>query len=933
MIKNIKKISIAFLLQIITLHLVVLSASTVDSTFETGVLDNGITYYVKQNALPDNTLEFRLVFKAGSILETEAQRGLAHFCEHMAFNGTEHFEGNSVIKYLESVGVGFGSNLNASTGFDRTIYQFSLPVKDEAGIDSAYMIFSDWVRGLSFNHDDIDAERGVIMSEWRTSQGQQSRFKELVIPKLYYNSRYTERLPIGDTAVIKGFEYDEIKDFYKAWYRPDLTAIIVAGDIEKDLAVQKVKEWFADIALPDAPQERKYYDVPVQDSTFILRIADPEETATSISILLKEQSSSTYTDADVKEKLKGYLFNRIFNARLTELSKSATPPFLSASISSPNRITHSMSLKSVSIMPVERDYLTAISAFRRELDRVRTFGVLETELARTKEQIIKAQEKSLRNYDKRKSGTFVNDYIQNFLFEDPINDPQAILTQYERLLSEISAPDLISEIDSWYASNNRVILIETPQKYEAEMPSDVALLASIDSASKLPLKAYEELDYSKPFFTDHLAKATIVDSSYDASLDLTQWTLSNGVKVLLKPTDYSTNHIQFRAFSPGGYSLLSDDDFFAASKLHSYYSGTGYGEFSKPMLRKKFSDKSAKVVAAVNEYNEGMVGNSDHESFELSMQYAYMQFVHPREDSLVFNSFKTRLLTSYQDAHLKPSYVFSDTLIKTLYQHNPRKFVIPPMEWVHNMSVEQMQRIHSERFADASDFTFVFAGDFELDSVRPNIVKYLGNLPNINRKEDPIPNKAKALKAPNEFVFPLGHSDNVSKVMMRYTGTSTGDNFEQSKVTCAAAILNMRLLDVLREKEGDVYSVSVKGAVGSIPKPLFSGNIYFTCDPSKVDKLVAMTEDIIKTLAKEGPTAVELENVKKIEIEKLRKYQESNLFWVRSLKTYLENDWSLQEITSGESHIEAIRPRDVEKVMRKYFKAPNTFILAPESQD
>ncbi len=905
---------------------------SVDSTFEKGVLDNGLTYYVKQNTTPINTIEFRLIFKAGSILETVPQCGLAHFCEHMAFNGTEHFERNAVIKYLESVGVGFGSNLNASTSFDRTMYQFSLPYKDEGGLDSAFMIFSDWVKGLSFNPKDIEAERGVIMSEWRTDQGQKNRFKQLVMPKLYYNSRYAIRMPIGDTAVIQHFEYHEISDFYKAWYRTDLTAVVVSGDIDKELALAKINQWFGDIPRLENAQERKYYSIPVQDSTFVIKFADPEETTTSLSLIQKINKKREYDDADIRNELINEIFTDIINTRLSEISKKSDAPFMLAKLSTPNRLSHDMFIKSISITPVEQNYYQALTSVKKELCRIAKYGALADELAREKEDIIKRQERAVKGYGKRKSSSFASQYIANYLFGMPIKDAQTVLDDYNRLLPSITNDDIKEVVNSWYKTDNRIVLVETPQKYEAQLPQDDSLLYCFDSISYDNVEPYVEEDFSKPFFTDKLHQVKIVNSSYDADYNLTEWDLDNGVKILLKPTDYAKDNIQFRAFSPGGYSLLGEDDFFTASKMHAYLQGAGYGDFSKSDLNKKFNGKSAKVIAAVNEYDEGLVGNSDHESMELMLQYIYMQFVHPGEDSLAFNRFKNRLLTTYKDANLKPDYVFEDKVVRTLYQNHPRKYVIPNMDWVNNMTMNQVNRIVADRFADASDFTFVFVGDFETDSIKEMVTSYLGNLPNIGRKESPKDMKYKPLESSETFKFDLGSAPNVAKVTMRFNGKATGDNFEKAVLDAASSVLTMRILASLREKEGDIYSAAAKGGVATIPVKRSVGAISFTCSPDKVDKLVRMTKEIIDTLAMEGPTEKELVNVKTIQLEKYKKYRESNLYWVRTIKTYLENGWDISEIDNQGDFIKDINAKQVKKAVKCYYKDPVTFVLMPENK-
>ena len=911
---------------------IVSSALAQDSTFATGTLNNGLTYYVKQNALPENNVEFRLVFKAGSILETEAQKGLAHFCEHMAFNGTEHFQGNSVIKYLESVGVAFGSNLNASTGFDRTIYQFSLPYRDDAGLDSAFMIFSDWVKGLSFDHDDIDAERGVIMSEWRTSQGQKDRFRELVIPKLYYNSRYAERLPIGDTAVIQHFEYEQIKSFYKTWYRPDLTAIIVSGDIDKDLALSKIETWFANIPNPNEDKERPYYSIPNQDTTFILKHNDPEETSTAISVLIKENKALSYQEDDIRQELVEYIFVKTLNARLLELSKQKNAPFQKASLSPLNLMTQTTSLKSISIIPQDYDYNNAIEAYRTELDRIHTYGVLDTELSRAKEALIKHQERSVIAASKRKSSSYAEAYIRHFLFGNPLWSEEEVLAQYKQLLPTISNQDIITEAKSWYDTTNRVILIESPEKYADAIPADSAILACFDNTQKHKISNYSEEDYSQDFFTEKLQQqGAIIDSSYNEQLDITRWTLNNGLKIILKPTNFSTDHIQFRAFSPGGHSLLNDDDFFAASKLHNYLSSVGYGDFSKDQLSKKFNGKKAKVIAAVNQYDEGLVGSSDHEGLELMLQYIYLHFTQAREDSLAFERYKKRLISTYKDADLNPSYAYGDSVQRILYQNHIRKFTFPNKAWLNNMSISQMNKIKEDRFADAGDFTFVFVGDYKIDSVRTLLVDYLGSLPSQGLHEEAKNLHIKPLKSTNTYILEMGKTDNISKVSMWFNSNTKAQLGEQEKVTAATAILNMRLLEELREKEGAVYSVSARGKITLQPFPAFQGKIYFSCKPEDVDKLITMSQAIIKELAQHGATQAEIENVKKIEVEKRIKYEKSNLFWVRSLKLYIENDWSFKNIDQGVKRIRNITNKDIKSVMKHYYKKTNVFVLAPKS--
>lgn len=915
------------LISILLLNLVTVSAA--DSTFVKGVLDNGLTYYVKQNSLPANTLEFRLIFKAGSILETEEQKGLAHFCEHMAFNGTEHFPGNEIIKYLESVGVEFGTNLNASTGFDKTMYKFSLPIKNEASIDSGLLVCSDWVRGLTFNNYDIDAERGVILSEWRTGLGKTSRFKEKVIPKLYYGSRYVERLPIGDTAVIQHFEYDVIKDFYSDWYRPDLAAIIISGDWPLEESVSKIEAYFGDIKKAKRPKKRPYYSIPKQDSTFVLVLADPEETSTSISVLLKEERSEAYNDETLKEMFIDNIFVKILNNRLSEKAKAMDAPYMSASLSAPSMMIASTSMASISITPLDNDYTQAIDAYRAELDRIKLHGVLVQELDRTKAALIKSKKRTIKTHADRKSASFINDYIADFLYNTPIHTSEEELLDYERVLETISVDDISAESDNWYLTNNRIILVETPEKYESVVPSSTELLALFDKALDTTLTAYSEDLLDMPFFTETLEEASVVDSSFYNALNITEWVLSNGVKVILKPTTYSKDYIQFRAFSPGGYSLLPDSLFFTASKMHSYLRTAGFGAFTKADLNKRFSHKRAKVIAAINEYNEGMVGSSDHESLELMMQYIYTHFYNHGQDTLSFVNFKNRLLTTYADAHSNPSYVFSDTLIKTQYQNHPRKFVFPDTSWLQSMTYDNMNQVIEDRFADASDFTFVFVGDFDVDSMRNVLVPYLGNLPNINREEEPLNLHYDVLKEHGTYTYSLGKTADVSKVSMRFSSVSSGLPFEQKLIDCASSIVQMHLLKVLREEEGAIYSISAKGTVVSIPEPVFGGSISFPCESSRALELIQMTQDVILQLITDGVTEDELNVVRNIELEKVKKVEKNNLFWVRSMKEFIENDWPISDIDKATPYLERLTTTQVILAIKQYYRASNNYIFAP----
>ena len=906
----------------------------VDSKTRIGKLDNGLTYYIRKNDLPKNRGEFYIAQKVGSILEDESQRGLAHFLEHMCFNGTKHFPGNSLIKYLESIGVKFGENVNAYTALDETVYNLSnVPLTRETILDSALLVLHDWSGFVSLENKDIDDERGVIREEWRTRNTGEYRVMDAMIKEVFANSQYANRLPIGSIDIINNFPYQTIKDYYKKWYRPDLQGIIVVGDVDVDKVEAKIKALFADIPAPVNPAPRTRFQVPNNTTPIVSVQTDPEVQQIQLSVYYKHDAVPT----EMKSTMNYYFMHVIndlvatmFNARLFELSKKPTPPFAGARGSYDGFIvTPTKDAWSVSAAPRNNNEAeTALRAIVRENERMRRFGFTASEFSRAKTEMLRNYETAYNERDKQKNDSYVNECVQLFLNNEPM---PGIAYEYDlinKVLPGIPLDALNKLVKSYVSDTNVVFTVSGPKKEGVTIPTKEQVLAIWDEVKKENIEAYVDIVSDKPLLEKKPAAGKVVKTE-QKPFGYTQWTLSNGVKVLLKKTDYKKDQVIMNSYSPGGSSLVKDADVPSVSVLNEVLRLGGVGQFSSVELEKMLTGKIVSVGPSVASLNEAIGGSASPKDFKTLMELTYLYFTQPRKDQDAFNSWVVRKKNQLENAAQEPMNSFIDTLTTIITNHNPRgkRF---DLTMLSKVDYNKVMEIYKDRFADASDFTFFFTGNIEPDSIKGLVETYLGGLPSTNRKETfkdlgMYPPKGvvknnfnKKLQVPKTSVF------------VGYTGEIPYSIENSVLMDYVESILNIIYTESIREKEGGSYGVSVNGSMNKLPKPRFVFQVFFDTDPAKKDKLTAIVYDEVKKLITDGPSETNINKAKEFMLKKHQEDLTENGYWSGII--YEQTVLGVDDYTTIEKVISSATATMIKEFAKKIFSQNNVIevSMSPE---
>ena len=897
----------------------------VDSKTRIGKLDNGLTYYIRKNELPKNRCEFYIAQKVGSILEEENQRGLAHFLEHMCFNGTKHFPGNSLIKYLESIGVKFGENVNAYTSIDETVYNLSnVPLTRETIIDSALLVLHDWSGFVSLDNKEIDDERGVIREEWRTRNTGGYRVMDAMIKEVFANTQYANRLPIGSIDIINNFPYQTIKDYYKKWYRPDLQGIIVVGDVDVDKVEAKIKKLFADIPAPVNPATRTMYQVPDNTKPIVSIQTDPEVQQIQLSMYCKHDAVPT----EEKSTLKYYavsvindLVSTMFNARLFELSKKPTPPFAGARGSYGEFIvTPAKDAWSVSASPRNNNEAdTALRAIIRENERMRRFGFTESEFNRAKKDLLRSYETAYNERDKQKNDAYVDECVQHFLNNEPMPGIEYEYDLVSKNLSRVPLETVNKIVQGYVSDNNVVFTVSGPQKEGVTIPTKDQVLAIWDEVKKEKIAPYVDIVSDKPLL-DKKPIAGKVIKTEQKPFGYTQWTLSNGVKVLLKKTDFKKDQVIMSSYSPGGSSLVKDADLPSVSVLNEVARLGGVGQFNSVELDKMLTGKIVSVSPSVSNLSEGIGGSASPKDFETLLQLTYLYFTQPRKDQDAFNSWVVRKKNQLENAAQNPMNSFNDTLVAVMTNRNPRGKRLD-LKMLSKVDYNKVMEIYQDRFKDASDFTFFFTGNIEPDSVKGLVETYLGGLPSINRKENfkdlgIYPPKGivknnfnKKLQVPKTTVF------------VAYSGEVPFTPVNIVLMDYVESILDFIYTDNIREKEGGSYGVEVNGNLSKVPKQRFSFQIYFDTDPAKKDKLIGIVYDEIKKLVANGPSEVNINKAKEFMLKKHQEDLAENGYWSGII--YNQIILGIDNHTTDEKIISSATPAMIKDFAKKIFNQGN----------
>jgi zinc protease len=857
-----------------------------DPEIATGQLDNGLTYYVYENEEPEDVAYLRLVIKAGSLQEDEDQQGLAHFVEHMAFNGSLNFDSGEIINFLESIGMEYGAHLNASTGYDKTIYKLKIPTDDQKIIKKSILVLADFAGKVSFKEQAFENERKVVVEEWRASLGSTERQREKLIKINFANSKYAVRKPIGKVDLIKTFEPQRARDFYYEWYRPELMAVIAIGDFEKENIVSLINEHFSSLTNPTQGRPREVYSVPLTTKDSVYFVTDTEETTTLVRVLFNHKTKLFRTQGDFRDNVVLGIYLDLLNQRLSEIALQKDPPFVAAGIYE-DQLTPKNTQYTLAFIPLNNDFERGFEAMLTEIERVRQHGFLNSELERIKDDYLSYYQKIYDNRDDQDSTFFLQDFVDRFVNKEAIT---SIVFDYElikAILLTITIEDLKTITDKWFLDAGRKIVITAPEKNIDSLPAPDDLLALLNQSSQNQLAVYEEDDVvQRPLLEVSPVPSKIIYEKYHKQLDTTEWHLANGVRVILKPTDFKKNSVRFSAQSPGGTSLVSDEFFVSADKAIDVVIYSGVGSFNTIELNKKLSGKNLSIEPKIFSLSEGMSGSSTTEDLSTLFELIYLYFTAPRFDDDDFENYKKREREMLLDRQLDPEEVFSDLYISKLYNNHYR--VRPwTLELLEEVDYEQAFQFYQERFDNAGDFTFYFVGSFDLKMIKPLVERYLGGLPSTFKREN--------WKDRNVDYFRGIHSDTLkmglepkSTTYLIYTGPFAYNIRNRLNFYAMQKMLNIRLNETVREKIGGVYSIGAYGSKAKYPNQSYAFIIYFNSDPERQEEIIEVIEQEIENLQEKGFGQSYLDKVNKQMLQEYREEYKTNDFWLSTFQFY---DW------------------------------------------
>ena len=903
-----------------------------DPAVLTGQLDNGLRYYVRQNGRPENRAFLRLVVRAGSVLEDDDQLGLAHFVEHMAFNGTEHFEKAELLDYLQSIGMRFGADVNAYTSFDETVYMLEVPTDDPDILDKALLVLEDWAGAVTLDDEEVELERGVVIEEWRGGRGAGARLLDAEIPYRFHGSRYAERLPIGDPEMLREVPPQRLRDFYRDWYRPDLMAVVAVGDFDAEAMEASIGRRFAALQGPDEPRERFETEIPPHEETLVSIFTDPELTRSSISVAFKGEADEFVTVADYRERLVRGLYNGLLNNRLAERAEEADPPFIGAT-STRGTLARTRSLYLLRAGAREGAEVRALEALLTESERARRHGFEESELERARVNTLRSMDRAWDERDKTHSAAYAGEYQRNFLSDEPFPG-----IAYERELARRYVPGItLAEVnrvaDGWIHDEDRVILASGPQKEGLAPPVEEELLAVFDRVGELEVAAWEDDVGEGALVPVRPSPGRIVERSAIEELGVTEWRLSNGVRVVLRPSDFKNDEVLFASFSPGGVSLVSDEDWLEANVATSVAQLSGFGNFSLTQLNKALAGKVARVGPVIGPLFEGINGRGSPKDLETLFELIYLSGTSPRRDAEAYDSFLTRQGALLRNQSAMPVYAFVKTLQELLSQEHPRRRMLTE-EMLAELDRDRIFAVYEDRFRDFSDFTFFFAGSFELEAMEPLVATWLGGLPSTGREEAWRDVGVRPPEGRVERTVYKGLEDK-SQVALVYTGPFEQSQLNRYRLNSMVSLLRDRLRERLREELGGTYGANVGGGAERIPVSAFAIQIGFGCDPDRVEEMLRAVNEEIARLREEPATDEEVGQIAEQQRRGRETAKETNGFWLGVLQSVYRFEDDPLSILAYEELFDRLDAEMIRSAARDYLGGENLVqvLLMPEASE
>lgn len=902
----------------------------VDPKVRIGTLPNGLRYYIRQNAKPENRAELRLVVNAGSILEKDDQRGYAHFVEHTAFNGTRNFAKNDLVKYLQSIGVRFGADLNAYTSFDETVYILPIPTDTARIVNQAFTILEDWAHGQVFDSAEVIAERGVVHEEWRGGKGANERMLQQFLPILLKNSQYAKRLPIGSDTTIMAATSAKLRPFYRDWYRPDLMAVVAVGDFNPDTIEAKIKQHFTRLRTPANAPKRPAFPIPGNQAPLVAIASDKEAISTDVSLLFKLPRESSSTVGDYRRGLMEQLYISMLNSRLSEITQKPDAPFIGAGASKGGFVGRELEPFSLSAAVKDGGVERGLEALLIEAKRVDQFGFLQSELDRARTNMLRGYERAYAERDKSNSDLFADEYIRNYLEGEEIPGIEYEYNTVRSLLPGVTLQEVNRLAQGWITDENRVVLVRAPIKDGVALPTEASILAVFDRAVKAPVVAWVET-LSDEALVDNLRPAGTVVSTRARPLGVSEWTLSNGARVLIKPTDFKADQILMSAYSPGGISLASDADFISAALAPQIVSLSGLGRFNRIDLNKKLAGKAASVGASWSDATENLGGSASPRDLETLMQQLYLHFTGARLDTTAFQAFIQNATPFVANRGADPNSVYQDTIQVTLAQYDHRARPLTPATFAE-LNGEKAIAFFKDRYANAGDFTFLFVGNVDTVALKPLVEKYIASLPNTGRVDAP---RVTGKGPPKGVIQKTVRKGVEQKATTNIFFTGACAYSPETRVVFRALIevFQIRLTESLREKLGGTYSPGVNGGCGRTPRQEYQVRIQFQSSPENVEVLSQATFALIDSIKTHGPTAADLEKVRAEIIRSREVETKQNNYWTQNIAAREQAGEDIGGL--GAEYDEMVRKLTVQQLQaaaRQYFDTANhaRFVLLPE---
>jgi len=880
-----------------------------------GTLENGIKYYIVQNAKPANRAELRLYVDAGSILEDEDQLGLAHFCEHMAFNGTTHFAKSEVVDYLASIGMGFANGLNAMTSYDFTMYQLKIPTDNRDQLEKGFLILSDMAHLVSFDEDELERERGVIIEEWRMGQDASSRVRDKISEVAFAGSRYATRSPIGTYESLTTFGRDEIVRFYNDWYRPDLQTVLVVGDLPKEEALELVTEYFGKIPVHPNPRPREVFSVPEHPEARAVVATDPEYQYSSIDASWSREHSQYQTLGDFYQNLHELLFFSMLNNRFEELSNSEAPPF-SLAYGYSGTMMKGLAQTTLSAYTGEGKNRTALNVLLSEAERVRRHGFLPSEFERAKVELIRKLEADVEKSSTMDSGALVWGFIGTLMHDNTYMSPQGILELTMQFLDGVELENINSLVDDYITEDNLTISYTSFDKEGSVHPSTIELLDVYNEVLASEIEPYEDLVVEAPLMEKAPKAGKITKRKTHKASGIQEWTLSNGAKVYSKKTDFKADEVLFSANSKGGYSRYPQQMIYDAQNLGSYLGSSGVGEFDISSLNRVLSGKIANLNFNVALYEEGLYGGASPRDLQTLFELIYLNATQPRFDAKAFNSFITRMKPWYENQMNSPEKAFSDSLGWLMFDKHPMRKPFN-MEDLNNLSLQNMETIFKDRFGNFGDFNFYFVGNFDEKLLEEYCKTYLASLPAKKKKDKQIDKGIRFFGGHKSASFAKGSSEsaNVSHVS---TGKYVNTTDNKVAINAMINVLNEKLRENIREDMSGVYAIQAWQEYMYFPKDEYYISLWMSCSPARVDELNDAIFAVIDSVRTGNYDERYIVSSKAVLEKRHEESISQNRYWLNNMSSNVINGKPLDSFLNNPKRYAKINRKLINDAAKKY---------------